>query len=76
MTQADTRITVAAEVRAALARAGQSATWLADETDISKQALSRKLRAETSFTVEELVAVCVALGIDPATIVPAGRAAA
>ena len=73
--QADTRVTVAAEVRAVLARAGRSATWLAVETNISKASLSRKLRGETSFTVEELVAVCGALGIDdPAMLVPAGRA--
>lgn len=69
MTTEDTRRAVAAEVRASLARDGRSATWLATEADISKTALSRKLRGDTSFTVEELVAVAIALNIDPAPLV-------
>ena len=76
MTPTDTRSAVAAEVRASLARAGQTASWLAEHAQISKQALSRKLRGDTSFTVEELVAVSVALDVDPAHLVAPVRAAA
>lgn len=70
MNPTDTRSAVAAEMRAALARAGRTASWLAERTQISKQALSRKLRGDTSFTVEELVSASVALDVDPSTLVP------
>ena len=76
MTTADTRKAIAAEVRASLARDGRPATWLATATDISKTALSRKLKGDVSFTVEELVAVALALDVDPAALVGTPRAAA
>ena len=58
------REAIAAEVRASLARANQPASWLADRAGISKTALSLKLKAQRSFTVEELLSVADALGID------------
>lgn len=61
---------VAAETRAALARDGRTATQLATDTGISKSSLSKKLRGQVSFSVEELVSVAVALSIDPGTLVP------
>lgn len=76
MNNTDTRSVVAAEVRASLARKGESAAWLAEATGISKAALSRKLRGDTSFTVEEVVAVAVALSVDPVILLPAAEVAA
>ena len=70
------REAIAAEVRASLARANRPAAWLADRAGISKTALSLKLKAQRSFTVEELLSVADALGIDADTLLPAGRAAA
>lgn len=70
MNPTNTRSAIAAEVRAALARKGQSAAWLAVEAGISKAALSRKLRGEVSFTVEELVLVADALDVEPDALLP------
>ena len=64
------REAIAAEVRASLARANQPASWLADRAGISKTALSLKLKAQRSFTVEELLSVADALGIDADTLIP------
>ena len=64
------REAIAAEVRASLARANQPASWLADRAGISKTALSLKLKAQRSFTVEELLSVADALGIDADTLLP------
>lgn len=75
-TPTNTREAIAAEVRASLARSGHSALWLSERSGISKTALSLKLKAQRSFTVEELVAVSVALDVDPARLVAPARAAA
>ena len=64
------REAIAAEVRASLARANQPASWLADRAGISKTALSLKLKAQRSFTVEELLSVADALGIDADMLLP------
>jgi len=64
------REAIAAEVRACLARANRPASWLADRAGISKTALSLKLKAQRSFTVEELLSVADALGIDADTLLP------
>jgi len=78
MTSTEAREYVAAETRAALARDGRTAMQLAIDTDISKSSLSKKLRGQVSFTVEEIVDIAVALGIDPGALVPstASQAAA
>ena len=68
------REAIAAEVRASLARANQPASWLADRAGISKTALSLKLKAQRSFTVEELLSVADALGTDADTLLPRGEA--
>lgn len=70
MTTTEAREWIAAETRAALARDGRSASQLAEDAGVSRSALSKKLRAQVSFTVEEIVSVSVALGIDPGTLVP------
>ena len=69
------REAIATEVRASLARANQPASWLADRAGISKTALGLKLKAQRSFTVEELLSVADALGIDANSLVRQGAAA-
>lgn len=69
------RESIAAEVRASLARANRPASWLADRAGISKTALGLKLKAQRSFTVEELLSVADALGIDADTLLPRADAA-
>lgn len=56
------RDSIAAEVRADLARKQMPAAELSRGTGISTAALTRKLRGETSFTVEELLAVSRSTG--------------
>lgn len=71
-----TREAIAAEVRASLARSGQSSLWLAERSGISKSPLSLKLRGQRSFSVEELLAVAAALDVDPGTLLPRPASAA
>jgi len=70
MNSTETREYVAAETRAALARDGRSAMQLATDTGISKSSLSKKMRGQVPFYVEEIVDIAVALGIDPSALVP------
>lgn len=70
-----TREAIAAEVRASLARSAQSALWLAERSGISKTSLSLKLKGQRSFSVEELLAVADALGIDAGALLPRAVAA-
>ena len=65
------RETVAAEVRAALARDGRKAAALAEATGISRTSLSRKLRGLTPFYVEELIAIASALDVDAGALITA-----
>ena len=53
---------VAAEVRAATARKGMSATELSRASGISTAALNRKMRGLVSFTVEELLSIADVTG--------------
>jgi lambda repressor-like predicted transcriptional regulator len=70
MKPTEAREWIAAEARAALARDGRSAASLAEAAGISRSALSKKLRAQVSFSVEEIVDVALALGINPGSLVP------
>lgn len=70
----ETRRYIAGEVRAALARDGRSGAQLSKDAGVAPSALHRKLKGITSFTVEEIVSVAVALDVDPASFV-AGVAA-
>lgn len=78
MTTTETREYIAGEARAALARDGRTAARLASDTGIPRSSLSKKLRGQVSFTTEEVVAICLALGVDPAALLPpsASQAAA
>lgn len=58
---------VAASVRAELARAGISARRLADHLTINRGQLHRRLNGEVSFRAEELVAIAAELGIPAST---------
>ena len=54
------------ELKKALLDAGISQRQLADITNISKNALNRKINGFSEFTAPEIVAVCNGLGItDP-----------
>lgn len=71
----DTRAAIAAEVRAALARDGRTAAALAQAAGLSRGALSRKMRGEVSFSVEEALRIALALDIDAmALLAPASLA--
>jgi len=70
MTSTEAREYVAAETRAALARDGRTASQLATDTGISKSSLSKKMRGQVSFTVEEVIDIANALGVDPGAFVP------
>lgn len=65
------RAAVAAELRAALARDGRTASALATDAGISRGALSRKMRGESAVTIDELLSIASALGIPPGALVPA-----
>jgi len=69
MTSTQHRQAVAAEVRAALARDGRRQADLAREVGISRAALSRKMRGETPFYVEEVVSIASVLGIDAGRLI-------
>lgn len=64
------RSAIAGEVRAAVARAGVSARSLAIEVEMSPASLSRKLRGDVSFSVEELIAIANHLGISITALIP------
>ncbi len=74
MNTTEAREYVAAEVRAALARDGRSAAQLATDSGIPRSSLSKKMRAQVSLTVEETLAIAVALNVDPASLLPATTA--
>jgi hypothetical protein len=57
------RTTVAAEVRAELARQGRTQTSLSQDTGIPIDSLRRRLNGSKSFLVEELGSVCNAFGL-------------
>ena len=65
-----TRDQIAAEVRAATARAGITHADLAGRTGMSTQSIRRKLRGERGFNVEELVAIANAVGCRPSDLLP------
>ena len=70
MSPSETRDYIAGEARAALARDGRTAARLASDTGIPRSSLSKKLRGQVSFTTEEVVAICIALSIEPSVLLP------
>lgn len=59
---------VASEVRAEIARQKTKQKYLADKLGLHPNIIGRKVRGEVAFTVPELCAVAIALGIDPTVI--------
>lgn len=70
MSPTEAREYVAAEVRAALARDGRTAAQLAADAGIPRSSLSKKMRALVAFNVEEVLAIALALSIDPGVLLP------
>lgn len=62
--------TVAANVRAEMARRKISQRALADKIGISHASIYRRLRGELAFDVDELGAIADALGIDVRALLP------
>ena len=65
---------VAAEIRAAVARAGVGRGELADRLQMSRAVLARKLDGYSPFGVDEVIAVAVALNLSPRHLVDAAAA--
>lgn len=70
MTTTQYREAVAGEVRAEFARAGVTLGSISERTGIPVSTLSRKARALSPFTVDELAVIADALDIDPARLFP------
>lgn len=63
--------TVAAEVRAAMARRYLSAAQLAELAGLSRSYIGKRLRNETPFTLNDIEAICAALGEEPTDFIQA-----
>lgn len=72
----DTNTAVAAEVRAAIARAGLTQSEVARRADIAANTLSAKIRGIRGFSVDELIRIAHALDIEPSSLIPSAQAAA
>ncbi|WIA99705.1 helix-turn-helix transcriptional regulator [Curtobacterium sp. MCBA15_012] len=55
--------TVADEVLAHLGRTRQTRTWLTEKTGIPIATMSRRLNAQSAFTIDELVSIAQALEV-------------
>lgn len=73
MIKSETRQKVAAQVRDAIARRGWGQADLARATGIATSALSRKLRGQVPFYVDELLCIAAALEVDPGVLLPDQR---
>jgi transcriptional regulator with XRE-family HTH domain len=62
---------VTANVRAEMARRGETQQSLADRIGMKQQGLSRRLRGETRFTVDELQRIADALEVRAAELLGA-----
>jgi transcriptional regulator with XRE-family HTH domain len=60
---------VAANVRAEMARSQRTQAALAHEIGMKQQALSRRLSAQTSFSIDELGQIAAVLGVPLADLV-------
>lgn len=66
---------VADEVRACIARRGKSRAEIEAAIVISQSALSRKLRGENAFTVDEILGLAHVLDVEASAFFPQERAA-
>jgi transcriptional regulator with XRE-family HTH domain len=60
---------VAAEIRATISRLGMSQDQLAAGTGITKATLSRSLSGARALDLDELAAICAAVGLAPSELV-------
>lgn len=71
--------TVAAEIRAELARQQRSVKWLSAQTGISPSSLSRKINGSRALSIDEAVSIARALEVTLdqliSTTIPAPAAA-
>lgn len=75
MNQTPYRRIVAAEVRAAMGRAGVNQTQLAKRINMSPSALSQRLTADRPFTTDHLFEIAEVLGVDPLSLLKRPEAA-
>ena len=66
---------VAAEVRASVARKGVSQTLVAEQAGMSNASLSRKLKGQYPFGVDELLAIAPLLDTTASSILAAAEGA-
>ena len=59
------RMATAAEVRAAIARTGITLKEISGKVDLSLSVLSRKMRGSAPLSVEEIVAIALAIDVQP-----------
>lgn len=76
MNQAEIRKAIAGEVRAHLGRDEIPGAELARRSDISPAAINRKIKGDVSFTVEELLRVEKALGLEHGSLFAVAQQAA
>ena len=58
-----TTLTVAANIKAQMARTATTQQILADALHLSQTAISRRLSGHVCFTIDELVAIAAVLGV-------------
>ena len=63
-----TRENVAANVRAALKRAGVSERSMADRIGLPQSNFSRRMNSEVPFSAEQIAAIAAELGTSPAAL--------
>ncbi len=61
---------VAGQIRAILGQRQLSRRWLAQQLDCPITTLSRSLRGDRAFTVDELAAIARVLGVSTASLFP------
>jgi transcriptional regulator with XRE-family HTH domain len=68
MTETSPAVRVGKNVRAELARAGKTQTWLASVLALTQQSISSRLRGDVAFDVDELHRVADALAVPVASL--------
>jgi len=63
------RMATAAEVRAAIARTGITLKEISGKVDLSLSVLSRKMRGSAPLSVEEIVAIALAIDVQPTELI-------
>lgn len=67
---------IAAELRAAIARAGRRRNEVADAAGIHRQLLGRKLNGHTTVSMEDVASIARAIDVPPAELAAAIAAVA